>query len=166
LQVTTASKNQGRHAQSVEDIIRVSMQSTQSEALFQHACFPKTGMPPFGMEIAANAAANPCHSHCCCPLPACITSCLVAVLKLFKISCFQDKVHIGNRLAHRLGWALRPLFSLQIAHHIQCSCNLVPTCWISTHPLPPHTKLYLGAGACHGHCSSFKAEQELGWAAC
>ena len=38
LQVTTASKNQGRHAQSVEDIIRVSMQTTLVKALHSAFC--------------------------------------------------------------------------------------------------------------------------------
>ena len=67
LQVTTASKNHGRHAQSVEDIIRVCMQSTVSEALFQRfahksqrlACLlwhGDCGLCSFKIHVTATAA--------------------------------------------------------------------------------------------------------------
>ena len=161
--MTTASKNQGRHAQSVEDIIRVCMQSTVSEALFQRSAYSSQrlacllwhgdcGLYCLKIHVTATAAVV-CQ-------PACIASCLVAGFHNHPFSS-----QIAHRqlacLQVRLGHKMLP--SLQIAYPIQCSCQHVG----SQHsPCLPRTSLHLGAGACHGHCSSFKAEQKLGWAAC
>ena len=164
LQVTTASKNQGRHAQSVEDIIRVCMQSTVFQALHSAYMLPRDchaflwhgDCSLYCLQIPVTPTAAVLCQHA--SFPALLLSSNISESAVFKSDCTSATKKI------RLG--LEILSSLQIAHPIQCSCMLAPTCWTSTQPLPFQKSLHLGAGARHGHCSSFKAEQKLGWAAC
>ena len=98
-------------------------------------------MPPFGMEIAVNAAANPCHSHWCCSLPACIHCLPCCCLETIQNQPFSRQSAHKQQACPQIRLGLEILSSLQIAHPTQCSCILVPTCWMSIKSLPSQKKL-------------------------
>lgn len=110
----------------------------------QRTCFPKTGMPRFGMEIAACTACKSTSQpllllfasmHCF--LPCCW-------LQTFQDQLFSSHISHQQMACPQTRQGLEIPSSLQIAYPIQCRCMSVPLCWNSTQPCPPQKKLTFG----------------------